>query len=79
MVPTATSCGSLTRAEIASLRAQGTPVAEIASAAGVARTTMYNALSQWGIVGPQGGDHRSRNWRSLYHQQIAAAIASGAA
>ncbi len=75
MSPAATTCGSLSRAEIAALRSAGVSVAEISEEAGVGRATLYNALSQWGIVGARGGDHRSRNWRTLYREQLAHAIA----
>jgi hypothetical protein len=72
-------CGSLPRETIARQRADGISVAEIANEAGVSRRTMYNALSAWGLVGQRGGDHRSRNWQTLFREQLAHAIASACA
>lgn len=79
MTPAAISCGSLSREIIARQRAAGVSVEEIANEAGVSRRTMYNALSAWGLVGPRGGDHRSRNWQTLFREQLAHAIASAVA
>lgn len=80
MSPTATSCGALKRAEISEMRAQGIPTADIATRAGVTRGTLYNALAAWHLTtAKRGGDRRSKYWTLFYREQLAAAIAQGAA
>ncbi len=71
-------CGMLTRDEIARDLGAGVDPADLADRAGVTRATLHNALSVWGLAVQRGGDHRSRHWRTLWREQLAAAIGGAA-
>lgn len=67
------SCGTLTRDAIAARRALGVTFEQIAREAGVATSTLYHAMHEWGLTTTRGGDRRSPAWHERFLARIGGA------